>query len=433
MRGAFPYHPRVTRARIAGLLASFAFVGSLFVLLPRLGAEEKKEGGGGGYRPLGLLTEVLTITQQNYVEPVDGKKLFAGAYSGMTDALDPVSEYVPADRMVDFKAAQAALKLPETVTPGLVLAHRFGYPVVVSAVPGSPAAEAGLKSDDVIEKVLEHTARGMALWDVEAHLTGKPGARSRLVILREGGKPRRRTVEVVLSSWSPTPPSASRVEGQTVVRIPSFEAGTAAAVKAAIASLDPTRPLVLDVRGTASGSLEEAARTAALFLPAGPLGELSGRRVPAKKFEAVPGERVHEGRLVLLVDSGTSGPAELFAGALRESGRPPVPAPRETPGPAPSPTPTPKGALRVRLVGEATPGLATELKVVPLQSGGALRLSVARVKTANGRSLSPRGLEPDDRVYASNPEEGQPAVDAALKRALGILGEKAQTGGGPAS
>jgi C-terminal processing protease CtpA/Prc len=83
----------------------------------------------------------------------------------------------------------------------------------------------------------------------------------------------------------------------------------------------------------------------------------------------------------------------------------------------------------VRLVGEPTSGLATELQVVPLQSGGVLRLSVARAKTAGGRSLAPKGLEPDDRVFEALPEEGQPAVDAQMKRALRILAEKPAAGG----
>ena len=84
--------------------------------------------------------------------------------------------------------------------------------------------------------------------------------------------------------------------------------------------------------------------------------------------------------------------------------------------------------MRVRLVGEPTPGLATQLQVVPLQSGGALRLSVARAKTAGGRNLSPKGLEPDDRVFASAAEEGQAPVDAAMQKALRILGEKPPPG-----
>lgn len=434
----------MTRQRVAGLFSSFAFVASLFLLLPRLGAEEKKDGSGG-YRPLGLFTEVLTITRQNYVEPVDGRKLFAGAYAGVTDALDPVSEYVPPSRVAQFRAAEEVRGAAGAGSAGLVIARRFGYPVVVSAVAGGPAAAAGLKSDDVIEKVAGHTARGMALWEVEAHLTGRPGTKVRLLVVREGNAPRHRTIDVVLASWSPEGPSSARVEGQTVLRVPAFGEGTASALKATLAPLDPTRPLVVDVRGAAYGTWEEAARAASLFVPSGPLGQLVGRRVPARSFAAAPGERLHQGKVVVLVDSGTSGPGEFFAAVLRESaGR--LRGESARAGMKPEATPTPadlgtdpkdgpktdsKGPAagdaprrgRVQLVGEPTPGLATELKVVPLQSGGVLRLSVARVKTAGGRSLSPRGLEPDERVFEAPVEEGKAAVDGPLRRALKLLAE----------
>ena len=100
----------MTKSRIASFLGSLALLGTLFVVLPGLGADEKKEpkGKDGLYRPLGLFTEVLSLVKGNYVEKVEVRPLLTGAFSGMTEAMDPFSEYVPPQKMAAFEAARAA-------------------------------------------------------------------------------------------------------------------------------------------------------------------------------------------------------------------------------------------------------------------------------------------------------------------------------------
>ena len=433
----------MTRNRAFGVAASAALLLALFVVLPGVGADEKeREKREGLYRPLGLFTEVLSLVRANYVEPVESKPLLAGAFAGMTEAMDPFSEYIPPDRMAAFTAYQAS-KQKELPELGLVLAKRFGYPVVVAPVAGSPAAAAGLKSDDLIEKIDGLHAHGLALWEVEAKLAGKPGRRVSLLVVRDG-KPRRRTLEIVAGSWTPRAPSASRVEGETVVAIPSFAPGTAREVAAILAPFDRTKPLVLDLRNNAWGSYDEAARTAALFVPAGPLGELSGRKVETRLFRSEPGERVHDSRLVLLVDSGTAGPAELFAAAVKEAldKTPPKADEKkakferdvdgtierldeETEAPDGNGKPMTWNGKMVRLVGEPSMGMAFTQQVVKMQSGGALLVSVGKVRTLSGRALSPKGLSPDDRVYHVPPDESvnQSPVDPFLERAVKVLAE----------
>ncbi len=405
------YHSAVSKRRLYGLAASVALVVSLFGLLPRLGAQqgepgkaaESKDTRDSLYRPLGLFTEVLSLVRSNYVEPVDVKPLLSGAFSGMTDAMDPFAEYVPAEKIAAFRTAEEAQKKENMVDSGAVLARRLGYPLVVTAVAGSPAAKGGLQSDDIIEKVGGQPVHGVPMWEVRSRLSGKPGAKIQLLVVREA-KPRHKTIDMTLSSWTPAEPAASRVSGETVLTIPDFAPGTATALKNLVAPFDRTKPLLLDLRGNAFGSFDEAAKAAALFVPAGPLGELKGRKVQGKTWAAAEGERIHDSPVVVLVDSGTGGPAELFAAAVRDSD---------------------KDRKRIRLVGEPTFGMGSVQEVIPLSSGGALRLSVAKVRTASGRSLSPKGIDPDDRVYTIPLDAGQvgPANDQILQRGIKVLAE----------
>lgn len=420
----------MSRSRAVALALSVTFVAGLFLVLPRLGAEERsKDGRDGLYGPLGLFTEVLTLVRSNYVEPVEVQPLLSGAFAGMTEAMDPFSEYVPPERMKEFRETTEAAKGSGVVDSGLVLARRFGYPVVVAAVAGSPAASAGLKSDDLIERVGESPTRAMALWDVAGRLSGKAGSRVSLRVVRDGGKPRHRDVEVVLRAWTPEEPSVARAEGEVVVRIPHFGDGTAARVRSLLAPLDPARAVLIDVRGSASGSFDEAARVAALFAPPGPIGELKGKRIEGRKWSAAPGERAHQGKTVVLVDSGTAGAAELFAAAVR--GGTPAPNGAEgtggdegAPEPVPTSTPSPDARApewRSKLVGEPTFGMGAVQQVVALSSGGALRISVGKVHGPSGKSLSPRGLTPDERVYPVPEVESPNPPDQILKRGLKLL------------
>ena len=77
--------------------------------------------------------------------------------------------------MAAFSAFEAAKEKKEVLESGIVLARRFGFPVVVAAIAGSPAAAAGVRSDDVIEKVDGQLTRNMALWELESRLSGKAG------------------------------------------------------------------------------------------------------------------------------------------------------------------------------------------------------------------------------------------------------------------
>ena len=89
---------------------------------------------------------------------------------------------------------------------------------------------------------------------------------------------------------------------------------------------------------------------------------------------------------------------------------------------------TAKGAekLPVRLVGETTVGMGFTAQVVKLSSGGSLKLSVGKVHTLAGKTLCPKGLQPDDRVFHGPPDEATGKGDLILRRGLKILGEAAR-------
>lgn len=84
--------------------------------------------------------------------------------------------------------------------------------------------------------------------------------------------------------------------------------------------------------------------------------------------------------VAVLVNGGTSGAAEAFAAALR----------------------TEAGAL---LIGRTSAGRAAVFRDLPLENGAKLRLPVSRVRTGDGKEISPAGLQPDIEVKVSQEQD----------------------------
>src|SRR2546421_11179938 len=92
------------------------------------------------YRHLGVYTEVLSRIKTEYVEEPDMKSVTLGALNGLLESIDPFASYLSADQYKNYLEKKGAAK----ADVGLVLSKRAGYIAVVSALPGSPAAQAGV-------------------------------------------------------------------------------------------------------------------------------------------------------------------------------------------------------------------------------------------------------------------------------------------------
>ncbi|HET7452593.1 MAG TPA: S41 family peptidase, partial [Thermoanaerobaculia bacterium] len=201
------------------------------------------------------------------------------------------------------------------------------------------------------------------------------------------------TVPVVRKRYTPSAVAARTEDRIPVIRIPYFTAGTAAAVEKALRGASGAPAVIVDVRASAGGDVEEAVRTASLFVPSGPVTKLSGKKIPSRDY-ATEGSRAWSGRTIVLVDSGSAGPPEIFAGALHDR-------------------------ADAELVGEPTAGMGIVQRLLPMSSGGALYLTVGEYVSPSGTELTGKGLRPTARVDIF-PDDSGPSNDVILKKALEI-------------
>ncbi len=371
-------------------LLAFVLVGAL---LGRVAA------GQNAYQPLRVFEDVVQLVLSAYVEEVDVPKLMDGALRGLADGLDPDSAYLPAvlARQVDAKTP-----LPEG-SVGLELTRQYSYIRILAVRDGSPAAKAGLRTNDYIRAIDGRSTRDLSVVEATRLLRGAPGSTVTLTILRESAADPH-LVKLVRET-----PSGPDVTGRVVapgvgyVRIAAFGPRVRGDLARQVNELAKAgaRQLVVDLRGTAEGRLEAGLDAARLFVASGTLAILAGREGRQQPVAAAAGDGSVTWPLVLLTTNGTAGPAELFAAALAGNGR-------------------------AEIVGERTAGRVGLQRVVWLPDERALWLTVSRYLGPKGEAIHLRGVAPTVEVEEPEVEFGAPppAGDPILERALARLGVK---------
>lgn len=377
------------RARLFVALLSTALCGYI-VLGNLLG----RVLGDTSYGQLSVFNEVVRLVIDAYVDPVNIDRVMGGARAGLTDALDAESAYLDAE---ELKAYQQPARDADADL-GLVLTRRYGYLAVVAPRSGSPAEKAGVKTGDYLKTIDGKYTRGMSLPTGERLLRGAPGSVVKLQILRPGVDPI--DVQVVRERiQAPAATSRRLSEGPGYVKVPEFGARTADEVRDEVLALKRggATSLVLDLRDAAFGAPADGVATASVFLHSGVVAKITGRRTAEQVLNADPKLTAWELPVVVLVDNGTAGPAEVVAAALKDAGH--------------------------TVVGQQTSGRAPVQKLVPLPEG-ALVLTVARYVSPKGDVIHGRGIEPSvpvNPVMDDDEASAAPARDLALEKAIELL------------
>jgi carboxyl-terminal processing protease len=347
--------------------------------------------GDTTYGQLSIFNEVVRIVIDAYVEPVNLDRTMAGADLGLTEALDGDSSFLNAD---EFRALQQAPPSAEAEV-GVVLTRRFGFLMVVSLRPGSPAEKAGLRTGDILKTIDARHSRTIAVATGERLLRGAPGSVVRLKVMRPGSDPLDFSLvrERLLGA---EPERKTLDDGTGYLKVREFTAHTAEQVRGEVEVLKKSgaRKLILDLRGAGYGAAADAVKVAEIFQNGGVVTKLVGRKTTEQVMSADASKSLWDLPLAVLVDTGTAGPGEIVAGSLLES-------------------------ERAQVVGERTFGRAGVQKTIPLPDGG-LVLTVAKYATPKGNPIHGHGIAPsvpvqvpDDLAPAS--EAGDPILDRALE------------------
>ena len=326
------------------------------------------------YKSLTVYGEVLQKIQQDYVDDPNMHTVTAGSLHGLLESLDPQSSYLTPREYDEYKKKSQNSGTGET---GLTLSKRYGYVIVLSVLPDSPGTKAGVRSGDIFESIGGFTTRDMSVGQALNLLSGQPGTGIKVAVIRRG-KATPDEVDLVREKLATPKIIVQKADPDILVlRLPSLDAGRADEVRNRLldAEKQGIRKLIVDVRECGRGPVSEAISLARLFVPSGTITTLRGQTVSAQVFSADPKQVVWKNSVSVLIDATTSGAAEVFASAIVANHRGDV-------------------------VGERTFGLASEQKLITMDDGAALILTVANYYNPGGKSILEEGITPTETVRA---------------------------------
>ena len=325
---------------------------------------------------VGATREIMEYIYQHHINRPGVDTLSEGAIRGMIGTLnDPYTEYLSPDNLKRFISSLDG----EFSGIGIELEARESYPVITRIVTNSPAAETGLCVGDQIVKVDGEDVAGQPLPCVVEKIRGPQDSLVKLTIERASVgelnfEIRRAVIAGNSCEW--------RLLAGNVgyIYIYNFGKYTSKEFKVALDELQKTgiKGLILDLRNDPGGYLQAAVDIAGYFLPPGKLVATTVDRDGAREeYKTTDHSTRYNLSTVVLINENSASAAEVLAGALADY----------------------KAAT---LVGTRSYGKGVVQAIVPLQAGGALKITIASYLTPHGISINKNGLLPERIV--STPE-----------------------------
>jgi carboxyl-terminal processing protease len=379
-----------TKIKTAILVASAGIL--LFALAG--GISGVRASNDGAYRQMEVYSEVLSRVRSEYVEEPNLPVVTDGALHGLLESLDSNSSYLNAEQYKDYKSHKSNAK----GDIGAAVSKRFGYASVVSVIPGGPADKAGLQDTDILEAIEGKSTREMSLAQIHSLLTGEPGSTLNLSVVRaRRAEPQK---VVVTRDVVTIPPVKDKMldDGIAQIRVDALTKGKSQELANKVKALQKSgaKKLILDLRDCAEGDEAEGVATANLFLNHGTITYLQGQKYPREAFNAESSKAISSLPLVVLVNKGTAGPAEIVAAAVLENARGDV-------------------------VGDKTFGDGSVQKLIELPDGGALILSIAKYYSPQGKAIQDSAVTPNVVVAdvaddTPVPDEDENATPAEIEK-----------------
>ena len=335
---------------------------------------------------------VKHFIEARYVNEVDDSQLMDGAISGMVQSLgDPHSIYMKADMYQQLKEHTEG----EFGGIGVTMGFKDNKVTIISVLPDTPGEKAGLAAGDEIMAVDGTPVSELQPEEVAMHIRGEVGTHVTLTISRDGSESdydiERATIKIE------TAKGKVLADGMGYIRIASFSENTDKEFKAAYDELEAQgmKGLIIDLRENPGGLVTSCVNIANMVVPKGPIVSVVERDGSKEVHESKLEEEKYP--IVVLIDGNSASASEILAGALQDTGA-------------------------ATIVGTKSYGKGSVQVVMPMFHNDALKLTIAKYYTPNGRCIDGIGIEPD---VAIDFQQGD-TTDVQLEKAEEVLREKMQ-------
>jgi carboxyl-terminal processing protease len=268
---------------------------------------------------------------------------------------------------------------------GIEVTMENGVIKVVAPIDDTPAAKAGLLSNDLITHLDNEQISGLTLEQAVEKMRGPVNTPITLTIVRKG-KDDPFDVKVVRDIIRINAVKA-RAEGDVAyVKVTTFNEQTHANVVKAIETLKkqigtPLKGYIIDLRNNPGGLLDQAISVSDDFLEQGAIVLTKGRNnEETQRANARPGDITNGKKIAVLINGGSASASEIVAGALQDH-------------------------KRATVIGTRSFGKGSVQTIIPLGANGAIRLTTARYYTPSNRSIQAKGIDPDIVIEEELPDD----------------------------
>lgn len=360
-----------------------------------------------------VINEKFVPVTSSTTKAVNSQDKVWGAIMGLASSLgDPYTVFFDPEEAKDFEAEISG----QFEGVGMELGIRDNQLTVVAPLKDTPAERAGVKAGDRILEINGLPAINISVDAAVKKIRGKKGTEVELVLQREESgtitvKIVRDVINIPIINTEMKKVTADghvekitglRSDGVFVIRLYSFTSTSPNLFRGALRDfiVSGSNKLIIDLRSNPGGYLEAAVDMASWFLPAGKI-------VVTEEYANNEQNQIYRSRgydifsknlkMVILLDAGSASASEIFAGAMQEYGL-------------------------AKIVGTKSFGKGSVQELVPITDDTALKVTVARWLTPNGRSISDSGLEPDYEVKVTA-EEIAEGKDPQMDKAVEILNQ----------
>ena len=251
---------------------------------------------------------------------------------------------------------------------GVNIMNDAGKIVVYSVLDGTPAKTAGIKANDIINKVDDKNVSGMNIADVAALVRGKENTQVTLELIRN----KQKITKIVTRKSIKIESVKSSIKNDIgYIQISSFiGSSTTTEFLSALDKTKDAKGLLIDLRGNTGGLLANAIFVANAFLDNGTIVNIVARNGQVEDIKAQSSLLHIDKPIVLLVDGASASASEILSGALKDH-------------------------HKAIIVGTKTFGKGMVQRIIPLPNSTGLNLTIAKYLTPNGSDINKKGIVPD--------------------------------------
>ncbi len=351
-------------------------------------------------KQLDIFSNVFKEVNLYYVDETEPGELMEEAITEMLSSLDPYTNYIPEERVEDFK-------IQTTGNYGGIGAgiRKFKNKLIITATyEGFAAANADLRAGDIILKIDGKSVDGKSSSEVSDILKGSPGTTVEISIERAGvliDKSVKRQ-KVHLNS---VPYFTMLEDSIAYVSLSSFTSSASKEIKNALEQLEDEKgikSIVLDLRSNPGGLLSEAVNVTNLFIDKNlEVVKTKGKLEEwEKSYKTLNRAFNSDVPLAVLIDRGSASASEIVSGTIQDYDR---------------------GIV----IGQRSFGKGLVQQTRKLSYGAQIKVTIAKYYTPSGRCIQAIN-------YAERAEDGSVKAipDSLRNEFLTQNGRKVFDGGG---